>query len=117
MISLVPPDKRIHPRIQSVLAIAELAEKAEAAGDLGTLVARLNGNPKDYQARFDLAVGLAARGEKGEALELLLELVRLDRKWNEEAGRKQLLQLFEAWGAKEPLVAEGRRRLSSILFS
>ena len=117
MISLVPPDKRNHPRIQSILAMAELADKADAAGDLGALVARMNSNPKDYQARFDLAVGLAARGEKAEALELLLELVRLDRKWNDEASRKQLLQLFEAWGPKEPLVAEGRRRLSAILFS
>ena len=117
MIALVPPDKRNHPRLQSILAAAELAEKGEAAGDLGALVAKLNSDPKDHQARFDLAVGLAARGEKAEAIELLLELIRLDRKWNDDAGRKQLLQLFDAWGPKEPLVGEGRRRLSTILFS
>lgn len=117
MIALVPPDKRNHARVQSILATIELAEKADAAGDLGALVARLNGDPKDHFARFDLAVGLAARGEKAEAIELLLELVKIDRKWNDEAGRKQLLQLFEAWGPKDPATLEGRRRLSSVLFS
>ncbi len=117
MLEILPPEKRDDVKILSVLAAIELSAKAAAAGDLGALVARLNNDPKDHQARFDLAVGLAARGEKSEALELLLELVRIDRKWNEEAGRKQLVQLFEAWGPKEPLVAEGRRRLSSVLFS
>jgi putative thioredoxin len=117
MLEILPPEKRTDAKILGVLAAIELSEKAAAAGDLGALVARLNNDPKDHQARFDLAVGLAARGEKSEALELLLELVRIDRKWNEEAGRKQLVQLFEAWGPKEPLVAEGRRRLSSVLFS
>ena len=117
MLEILPPEKRTDVKILSVLAAIELSAKAAAAGDLGALVARLNNDPKDHQARFDLAVGLAARGEKSEALELLLELVRIDRKWNEEAGRKQLVQLFEAWGPKEPLVAEGRRRLSSVLFS
>lgn len=117
MLEILPPEKRDDVKILGVLAAIELSEKAAAAGDLGALVARLNNDPKDHQARFDLAVGLAARGEKSEALELLLELVRIDRKWNEEAGRKQLVQLFEAWGPKEPLVAEGRRRLSSVLFS
>ena len=117
MLEILPPEKRDDVKILSVLAAIELSVKAAAAGDLGALVARLNNDPKDHQARFDLAVGLAARGEKSEALELLLELVRIDRKWNEEAGRKQLVQLFEAWGPKEPLVAEGRRRLSSVLFS
>ena len=78
---------------------------------------RLRYDPSDHQARFDLAVGLAASGERAEALDLLLDLVRIDRQWNEEAARKQLLQLFDAWGPKEPLVAEGRRRLSTTLFS
>ena len=116
-IELVPPDKQGHPAVQSVLATIELLEKAASAGDLAELVTRLDADPQDHQARFDLAVGLAARDQRQEALDQLLELIRRDRKWNEEAGRKQLLQLFDAWGPKEPLVAEGRRRLSSILFS
>ena len=73
--------------------------------------------PADQQARFDLAVALAARGQKTEAVEHLLELVRRDRNWNDEAARKQLVQLFEAWGFKDAAAIDGRRRLSSLLFS
>jgi putative thioredoxin len=116
-LALVPPDKQGLAAVRSVEAAILLAEKGSDTGDLGALRKRLDDDPKDNQARFDLAVGLAANDERGEALELLLDLVRMDRKWNEEAARKQLLQLFDAWGPKEPLVAEGRRRLSSILFS
>lgn len=116
-LALVPPDKRNSPRVQSVQATIDLAEKAAGAGDLATLRQRIAADPKDLQARYDLAVALAAGGEKSEALDLLLDLMRLDRKWQDEAARKQLLQFFESWGPKEPLVAEGRRRLSSLLFS
>lgn len=116
-LSLVPPDKKSLSVVKSVEAAIELAGKGADTGDLGALADRLAQDPKDHQARFDLAVALAAREKRGEALELLLELMVRDRKWNEDAARKQLLQLFDAWGEKEPLVAEGRRRLSSILFS
>jgi putative thioredoxin len=116
-LSLVPPDKRGLPRIQSIEASLDLAAKAATAGDPSNMLAKLNADPNDHQARFDLAVALVAADKKAEALEQLLELTRRNRKWNDEAARKQLLQLFEAWGAKEPLVAEGRRRLSSLLFS
>jgi putative thioredoxin len=100
-----------------VEAAIGLAEKGAVSGDLSALEKRLGYDPRDHQARFDLAVGLAARGDRAAALDLLLDLVRMDRNWNEEAARKQLLQLFDAWGPKEPLVADGRRRLSAILFS
>ena len=116
-IGLVPPDKRSVAAVQSVEAILDLADKAGSAGDLDALNAQVVSNAQDHQARYDLAIGLAAFGDKRQALEHLLELVRRDRKWNEEGGRKQLLQLFDAWGPKEPLVVEGRRRLSSLLFS
>lgn len=116
-LALVPPDKKGVPAVRSIEAAILLAEKGSDAGDLAALQRRISEHPDDYQARFDLAVGLAARDEKAEALELLLDLVRANRQWNDEAARKQLLQLFDAWGPKEPLVAEGRRRLSSLLFS
>lgn len=116
-IELVSPDQRSIAKVQSVIAALDLAEKGGAAGDLSALARNLESDPKDHQSRLDLAVGLAARGQKAEAVDMLLELVRLDRKWNEEAGRKQLLQFFDAWGAADPVVLDGRRRLSSILFS
>jgi putative thioredoxin len=116
-LSLVPPDKRSLASVVSAEAAIALAEKVSAAGDVETLLARLQADPKDHQARFDLAVVLAARDQKEEAVDHLLTLVRMDRNWNDAAARKQLLQLFDAWGPKDPLVADGRRRLSSVLFS
>jgi putative thioredoxin len=116
-LGLVPPDKRDIAAVRSVEAAVLLAEKTASTGDLSALRERLGQNAQDHQARFDLAVGLAANGQRAEALDLLLDLIRMDSKWNDEAARKQLLQFFDAWGPKEPLVADGRRRLSSLLFS
>jgi len=116
-LALVPPDKRELAVVKGIEAAIELAEKGADASDLSELTARVSENPADHQARLDLAVALAARGDRDEALALLLDLVRMDRSWNDEAARKQLLQFFDAWGPKDPLVAEGRRKLASILFS
>lgn len=116
-LALVPPDKRELAVVKSIEAAILLAEKGADTSDLTALTARVAENPADHQARLDLAVGLAARDEREEALELLLDLVRMDRNWNDEAARRQLLQFFDAWGPKDPLVAEGRRKLASILFS
>jgi putative thioredoxin len=117
MIALVPPDAKNVAAVERVKAALELARKAGQEDKRGELEARLQANPADQQARFDLAVALAARGQKAEAVEHLLELVRRERNWNEQAARKQLVQLFEAWGAKDPVTIDGRRRLSSLLFS
>jgi putative thioredoxin len=116
-IGLVPPDKQNLAVVASVRAALDLARSAEKAGDVAQLEAHVQARPADHQARLDLATALAAKGKKAEALDQLLEVVRRDRKWNEEAARKQLVQLFDAWGPKDPLTLEGRRRLSSILFS
>jgi putative thioredoxin len=117
MIALVPPEERKIAAVEQVKAALELARKAPKGDQQGELEKRLAANPADPQARFDLAVALAARGKKAEAVEHLLELVRRDRKWNDEAARKQLVQFFEAWGFKDPAAIDGRRRLSSLLFS
>lgn len=116
-LALVPPEKRNAGPVASVKAALELAKQAGKTDNRPELEARLAANPLDHQARFDLAVATAARGSKAEALDHLLEIVRRDRNWNEQAARKQLVQLFDAWGAKDPLTIEGRRRLSSLLFS
>ena len=81
------------------------------------LVARIEADPTDHEARIELALALAARGERKAAVDHLVESVRRERGWNEEAARKQLVQLFEAWGPTDPDTLYGRRRLSSVLFS
>ena len=73
--------------------------------------------PLDHQARFDLAVALNAAGKRKEAADQLIEIVKRDRKWNDDGARKQLVQFFEAWGPTDEATVEGRRKLSSILFA
>jgi putative thioredoxin len=116
-IELVPPDKREAAAVAGVRAAIDLAKKAGKSGDTRGLEAKLAANPADHQARLDLALALAARGDKAGALEHLLELFRRDRNWNDQAARKQLVQLFDAWGPKDPSTIEGRKRLSSLMFS
>ena len=116
-LAMVPPEHEANPAITAVHAQLKLADQAQAAGDVGVLQAKTQSDPNDHQARLDLAVALAARGESESAVNELLESVRRDRNWNEAAARKQLLTLFEALGATDPIVQSGRRKLSSILFS
>jgi putative thioredoxin len=105
------------PELVSVLASLELAEAGAEAGDIPELMAKVAADPQDHQARFDLAMALYGAGREEEAVEALLEIVRLGAAWNDEAARKQLVKFFEAWGPTHPLTATARRRLSSLLFS
>ncbi len=118
MLELVPPAKRVAQAIASIRAAIDLAKRgATDSGKSAELKAKVEANPGDHQARIDLAVALAASGEKQAAVIELLESFRRDRNWNEQAARKQLVQLFDAWGPKDPATLDGRRRLSSLLFS
>jgi putative thioredoxin len=115
--AMVPPEHQANPAITAVQAQLKLADQAQNAGDIGALQAKSKADPGDHQARLDLAIALAARGEAESAIAEILESVRRDRNWNEGAARKQLLTLFEALGPADPAVQSGRRKLSSILFS
>ncbi|HYG86392.1 MAG TPA: co-chaperone YbbN [Azospirillum sp.] len=95
----------------------EVAEQAKNAGPLAELMEKVAHDKNDHQSRYDLAMALYAAGKRESAVDELLELVRRDRAWNEEAARKQLVKLFEAFGPTDPLTVSARRRLSSILFS
>jgi putative thioredoxin len=116
-LGLVPKGKENDPAVAAARAALELAEKAASVGDLSGLEAKVAANAADHQARFDLAVALNAAGKREEALDHLLEIVRRQRGWNEDAARKQLVQFFEAWGPTDEMTVQGRKRLSSILFS
>ncbi len=104
--------------VESAVTALTLAEQAgEADGDTAELQARLAQDPGDHQARFDLAVAYHGAGRNEQAIDELIEIIRRDREWNEQAARQQLLKLFEALGHADPLTVAGRRKLSSILFS
>jgi putative thioredoxin len=100
---------------RSALALAE--EGRNAAAGLTSLQRRVEADPADHEARYELATALNATGEREAAAAALLEIVRLDRTWNEGAARLQLLKFFEAWGHADPATMAARRKLSAILFS
>jgi putative thioredoxin len=116
-LALVPPAKADSAPVASARAALELARKAPAASEINALRAKLAADPKDAQARFDLALALNAKGDRKGALDELLTLVAKNRSWNDDAARKQLLQLFDAWGPSDPSTVTGRQRLSSLLFA
>jgi putative thioredoxin len=117
-LQLVRPDGANDEAVRAVEAEMQLAENAsKVAGNEAPLRARLEADPKDHAARYDLALALDAKGDRQGALDELLEIVRRDRKWNEEAARKHLVTLFEAMGPADERTLAARRKLSSILFS
>ncbi|MGJ4952736.1 thioredoxin [Bradyrhizobium sp. HKCCYLS20291] len=113
----VPEAKRSDSAVSAVQAAIDLAEQAQSLGPVGELEQKVAANPLDHQARFDLAIALNAAGKRTEATNHLLEIVKRDRKWNEDGARKQLVQFFEAWGGADEATVDGRKRLSTILFS
>ena len=105
------------PEIEAARAQLELAEQAASAGPVAELAARVEAEPSDHQARYDLATALMASGDAAGAVDHLLELFRRDREWNDGAAKAQLLTIFEAAGPKDPVALSGRRRLASMILA
>jgi putative thioredoxin len=116
-LALIPDSKRNEPSVAAALAALQLAEQAKTLGPIAELEQKVAANPLDHQARFDLALALNGKGQRLDALEQLIGIVRRDRKWNDDGARKQLIQFFDAWGPADEATIEGRKRLSSILFA
>ena len=116
-LAMVPESRRNDAAVKAVQAAIDLAEQAKSVGPIGELEQKIAANPLDHQARFDLATALNAAGKRKEATTHLLEIVKRDRKWNDDGARKQLVQFFEAWGGTDEATVEGRKRLSTVLFS
>ena len=117
ILAMAPQDKTGDPAIAAVRAAIELAEQAAALGDTAELERKVAADPKDHQARFDLALALNARDRRDEAVDHLIAIIKADRTWNDDGARKQLLQFFEAWGPMDEASVAGRRKLSTLLFS
>ncbi|MGB8840501.1 MAG: thioredoxin [Aliidongia sp.] len=118
IIARVPVAETKSAEVISVLTAIDLAEQAAAsAGAAGEFEARLARDPNDHEAGLELANALFATGQREQAIDRLLHIVKLDHEWNEQAARKQLVKLFEAMGPTDPLTVQTRKRLSSILFS
>jgi len=114
----IPANKANDPEVAAARSAIDLAaETAASPADTDALEARLAADPGDHEARLELALARYAAGDAGTALDELLEIVRRDRDWNDQAARKQILKIFDALGPTDPRTVEARRKLSSILFS
>ncbi|WP_421693118.1 thioredoxin [Aestuariivirga sp.] len=116
-LALVPPAKANDPEILSARAALELALNPVDVSEIGTLKAKTEKNPDDFQARLELAVLLNGAGDRADATDQLIYIIKKMRSWDDEAARKQLVKFFEAWGPKDEFTIAGRRKLSSVLFS
>ncbi|PWG16267.1 thioredoxin [Salibaculum griseiflavum] len=117
VINGVPAEIADAPEIEAARAAIDLARQAEKAGPLDELRAKVEANPDDHQARFDLATALHATGDAEGAVNELLDLFRRDREWNDGAAKTQLFTIFEALKPNDPVVLNGRRKLSSMIFA
>ena len=117
VLASVPEDARANEDVKAVESAIALAEKAGPAGESAKFAALVEAEPDNLQARYDYAMALLAENETEKAMDELLAVFKRDRKWEDEKARKELLTLFEALGPTDPLVASGRRKLASMLFS
>jgi putative thioredoxin len=117
LLGQVEAKDKTNAEVVAVQATIDLAEKAKEAGPVDDLKAKAAADPKDMQTRLDLAMAYWANNQRQEAIDELLAMIKADRQWNEAAARQQLLKFFEALGFTDPLAVDGRKRLSTILFS
>tara|TARA_B100000749_G_scaffold124786_1_gene95723 strand:+ start:400 stop:1329 length:930 start_codon:yes stop_codon:yes gene_type:complete len=103
--------------VKSVLAAIDLEHASTDTEETDSLRQKLDTRPDDPQLRYDLAIALYGDGCSEEAINILVELVKTHKTWNEEAARAQLLKIFEALGHSDPITIEGRRKLSVVIFS
>ena len=110
-------DQKKHQEVKAALAQLDLILSSAEVGDLAELRTAVESDPKNLDAKFDLAMALYGKGDNEAAVDHLLDSISINRNWNEEAARKQLVKLFGAFGQTDPLTIEARKRLSAILFS
>ena len=113
----IPLEISQKPEVESVHAQLELAKQALDAGPISDLAKLVEKNPNDHEARFKLAQALHGSGQVEDAVDQLLELFKRDKEWNDEAAKSQLFVIFEALEPNNPIVLNGRRKLSSLIFA
>jgi putative thioredoxin len=117
LLGQLPPEAAKDSHVARAQAAVALAREAQPIDDLGPLRERIAADPDDHEARYELAGGLMASGDRDGAADALLEIIARDRTWNEDAARQRLLKLLEVVGLEDPWVRDQRRRLSAILFT
>ncbi|MED5359910.1 MAG: tetratricopeptide repeat protein, partial [Pseudomonadota bacterium] len=114
----IPEDQNNDPDVTAFQTAFELAAQANTScGETAALEEKVTANPQDYQARFDLALAYYGDGANEQAIDALLDILRLNLGWNEGAAREQLVKIFEALGDAHPDTVEGRQKMASVLFA
>ena len=118
IIDSLDEDTSSHPEVSSAIAALNLKEQSSNNNDdVSKLEKDLTDDPNNHQARYDLATALSSSGSHEAAIDHLVEIIKHNRKWNEDQAREQLLKIFEALGPTDPITVAGRRKLSTVLFS
>ncbi|UUX47990.1 thioredoxin [Nisaea acidiphila] len=117
VIEQLPDAVKKAPEVHAAISSLELASESVDAGEEAELLAAIDADPDNHQARYDLAMARFAGGDREGAVEALIESIRRDREWEEQKARKQLVKFFEAFGHTDPVTIQGRRKLSAVLFS
>ena len=117
VLAALPAEIARHGAVDQARAAIALARDVKPLADLSAVEAKVAADPDDHEARFELAGGLMANGDRDGAADALLDIVRRDRTWNDGAARAQLVTIFEAVGLEDPWVSAQRRKLSQILFA
>jgi putative thioredoxin len=115
LLAMLPADLALSPQAEALRARLTFASAAAGAPEIEVLQQALTANPKDSHARHQLAARLVLMGDFEAALEQLLDLVRQDRAYGEDAGRKGMLQVFELLGGKGELVSRYRRLMFTAM--
>ncbi len=115
------PDKDRNQDYVSAKSQIDILEKSEDSNideeEIKNLEKELEEKPGNHQLRYDIAIGFMSKGKYEKAMSHLLFIIEKDRMWNDEAPRKSLLEIFNVLGPTDDLAIEGRKKLSSILFS
>jgi putative thioredoxin len=117
LLASAPADPKADHALAGIRSKLALAKQAADLGDAAEFEKRIAADPQDFEARFDLAMALNAKGDRTAAADALLEIIRMDRSWRDDGARTQLLTFFEAWGMTDSATLAARRKLSSLLFS
>ncbi len=117
ILSQVPEDQANHPDVAAAQSSLDILRQSAAVGDLSVLEAAIAADPKNHQARFDLAIGLFGAGRRDDAIDQLVDSMKIDRTWNDGAARAQLIQFFDTMNPADEATIVGRRKMSAVLFS
>ena len=117
LLANVPAGLANDSAVLALIAQIDLLKQSQDAGETAELMAALDTNPDDHQARFDLALALLGNDDSEAAIDTLLDLFKRDREWNEGAARAQLFKIFDSLGPEDPIAIKSRRKLSSMIFA